>query len=114
MYASSAAERVTIPVGYVYITCLQPGDRALMVQFQKPTFAPEMLTLCGMLQIQLDFAAMQREDPSLLTLKDFVMSSNQAPNSPDAILSLLHAFAEFKQGVHALFVNVFPWHLYGI
>lgn len=57
--------------------------------------------LC-ILQIQLDFAAMQKQDSSLLTLKDFVMSSNQAPNSPDDILSLLQAFAEFKQGADAL------------
>ena len=58
-------------------------------------------SLCA-LQIHLDFAAMQKQDPSLLTLKDFVMSSNQAPNSPDDILSLFQAFAEFKQGADAL------------
>ena len=56
----------------------------------------------GILQMELDFAAMQKADPSLLTLKDFVMSSNQAPNSPDDILSLLQAFAEFKQGADSL------------
>lgn len=50
------------------------------------------------LQIQLDFAAMQRDDPKLLTLKDFVMSSNQAPESPSDVLGLLQAFSEFKQG----------------
>ncbi len=50
------------------------------------------------LQIQLDFAAMQKDDPKLLTLKDFVMSANQAPESPSDVLSLLQAFSEFKQG----------------
>ena len=54
--------------------------------------------------MQLDFAAMHKEDPSLLTLKDFVMSSNQAPSSPADILSLLQAFADFKQGADAPFV----------
>ena len=54
------------------------------------------------LQIQLDFAAMQRDDPKLLTLKDFVMSSNQAPESPSDVLSLLQAFAEFQQGTQPL------------
>lgn len=54
-------------------------------------------TLC-VLQIQLDFAAMQKDDPKLLTLKDFVMSANQAPESPSDVLSLLQAFSEFKQG----------------
>ncbi|KAA6417260.1 MAG: hypothetical protein FRX49_12787 [Trebouxia sp. A1-2] len=48
--------------------------------------------------IQLDFAAMQKDDPKLLTLKDFVMSANQAPESPSDVLSLLQAFSEFKQG----------------
>ena len=51
---------------------------------------------------QVDFAALQKEDPSLLTLKDFVMASNQAPNNPDDILSLLQAFADFQQGQGAL------------
>lgn len=55
--------------------------------------------------MELDFAAMQKADPRLLTLKDFVMSSNQAPNSPDDILTLLQAFAEFKQGVDSLFLS---------
>ena len=54
-----------------------------------------------MVQIQLDFAAMQKDDPNLLTLKDFVMSSNQAPNHPRDILSLLQAFDDFKRGAHA-------------
>lgn len=49
-------------------------------------------------QMQLDFAAMEKNDPRLLTLKEFVMSSNQAPQSPSDILSLLQAFAAFKQG----------------
>ena len=62
--------------------------------------------------MQLDFAAMQKEDPSLLTLKDFVMSSNQAPNSPDDILSLLQAFADFKQGADALFLSCVSSALY--
>ncbi len=53
--------------------------------------------LCA-LQIQLDFAAMQKDDPKLLTLKDFVMSANQAPESRSDVLSLLQAFSEFKQG----------------
>ena len=53
------------------------------------------------LQIQLDFAAMQKNDPKLLTLKDFVMSANQAPESPSDVLSLLQAFSQFKQGNNA-------------
>lgn len=55
-----------------------------------------------MLQIQIDFAAMQRDDPKLLTLKDFVMSSNQAPQSPTDVLSLLQAFEHFKQGINGM------------
>ena len=57
-----------------------------------------MWLVCCLLQIDLDFAAMQRDNPKLLTLKDFVMSSNQAPESPSDILHLLQAFADFKQG----------------
>ena len=41
---------------------------------------------------------MQRDNPKLLTLKDFVMSANQAPDSTSDVLSLLQAFSEFKQG----------------
>ena len=59
----------------------------------------DAILLC--LQIQLDFAAMQRDNPKLLTLKDFVMSANQAPESTSDVLSLLQAFSEFKQGDHS-------------
>lgn len=58
----------------------------------------QALSLPSVMQIQLDFAAMQRDDPKLVTLKDFVMSSNQAPDSPSDVLRLLQAFADFEQG----------------
>lgn len=51
---------------------------------------------------------MQKDNPSLLTLKDFVMSSNQAPNSPSDILSLLQAFDDFKQGADAPSLSSVP------
>lgn len=62
--------------------------------------------------IEVDFAALHKEDPSLLTLKDFVMASNQAPNNPDDILSLLQAFAEFQQsqGASCLACHSPAWH----
>lgn len=50
------------------------------------------------LQIHLDFARMKEENPNLLTLKDFLMSSNQAPETENDIQQLLQAFADFKQG----------------
>ena len=50
------------------------------------------------MQIHLDFAKMKQENPNLLTLKDFLMSSNQAPETENDIQQLLQAFADFKQG----------------
>lgn len=49
-------------------------------------------------QIHLDFAKMKEENASLMTLKDFLMSSNQAPKTESDIQHLLQAFAEYKQG----------------
>ena len=66
---------------------------------------PTLTTRGHVLQIQLDFATMQRENPKLLTLKDFVMSSNQTPESPSDVLSLLQAFAQFKQGTLTMLAN---------
>lgn len=51
-----------------------------------------------MLQLHLDFAQMKQENPSLSTLKDFLMSTNQAPETESDIQQLLQAFAEYKQG----------------
>ncbi len=75
-----------------------------------------MLTNCVScaLQIQLDFAAMQKDDPKLLTLKDFVMSANQAPESPSDVLSLLQAFSEFKQGSIARYTQAATETVYSI
>ena len=104
-----AATRLAIIViqSVVAFTRLQPGHSVYKPCLHIQTVVLHQVgsPIFGILQMQLDFAAMQKEDPSLLTLKDFVMSSNQAPNSPDDILSLLQAFAEFKQGADALFLS---------
>ena len=84
------------------------GAQAVLTMFQYLVL-PHVLwlttqqTFCqlntGLLcQIHLDFAKMKRDNPSLITLKDFLMSSNQAPETESDIQHLLQAFAEYKQG----------------